>query len=88
MESFKKFLEGYPGTKDNPPDNIPWVSPETRVWKRPSAHPIPKKPARLPIEKGLNRLPPHLKNDPDVIASTLQSSTRRNPKTGRIRDSD
>lgn len=88
--TFKEYVElreGFPGTKENDPGNAAWASPETRVWKHPVAFNIPKKPIRV-HKKELEQLPPHLANDEDVIASTKFHNTRRNSKTGRIRDAD
>lgn len=96
--NFKDFLEskgwfeGYPGTRENPPTKGAWVSPETITRNTHQSGmlgdiglPVNKKPVRLGRDE-LAKLPPHLRNDDDVVASTWSSSTRKNPKTGRIRD--
>lgn len=35
MKTFREWLEGYPGTKNSPPDNVPWGSPETLDFRCP-----------------------------------------------------
>ncbi len=71
----KGWTEGFPGTKEKPPGNIPWANSATKtggtgVLRGDKPLDIPDEPEKLPVEKVYKKLPKHLRDNKHVKAST------------------